>query len=60
MNTKNLSLWFAILLTILIPIFGMAIGVGVMLLLGLNQTDYGNLIVNLFFLAGIVTLVSLF
>jgi membrane protease YdiL (CAAX protease family) len=38
----------------------MAIGVGVMFLLGVNQTDDGNLIVNLFFLTGIVILVKLF
>jgi membrane protease YdiL (CAAX protease family) len=53
-------LWFETLLTILIPILGMAMGVGVMFLFGLSQTDYGNLIVNLFFLAGILTLVRLF
>jgi len=60
MNSKNLSLWFAILLTILIPVFGMATGVGVMLLLGLDRTNYGNLIVNLFFLVGVIVLVCVF
>jgi len=60
MKTGKRPLWFEILLTILIPVLGMASGVGVMVLLGLNQTGYGNLIVNLFFLAGVVVLVRLF
>ena len=60
MNTKNLSLWFAILLSTLIPILGMASGVSVIFLFELNQTAYGNLIVNLFFLAGVVVLARLF
>ena len=60
MSTGKHLLLFETLLTILIPILGMAMGVGAMYLFGLNQTDYGNLIVNLFFLAGVVTLVSLF
>jgi len=34
----------------------MTIGVGAMFLFGLNQTDSGNLIVNLFFLFGVVGL----
>lgn len=60
MNIGKRSLWLEILLTILVPILGMALGVGVMFLFGLNQTDYGNLIVNLFFLAGVIVLVNLF
>jgi len=60
MNTGKRPLWLEILLTILIPVLGMAPGVGVMILLGLDQTGYGNLIVNLFFLAGVVVLVRLF
>jgi len=60
MSSGKHLLWFEILLTILIPILSMAIGVGVMFLLGVNQTDDGNLIVNLFFLTGIVILVKLF
>ena len=60
MNTKKNLLWFEILLSILTPVFGMALGVGVMFLLGLNGTDYGNLIVNLFFLFGVIVLIRLF
>ena len=60
MSSGKHLLLFEILLTILIPILSMAIGVGVMFLFGLNQTDCGNLIVNLFFLTGIVILVKLF
>jgi len=60
MNTGKRPLWLEILLTILIPVLGMALGVGVMILLGLNQTDYGNLIVNLSFLMGVIVLVRLF
>jgi membrane protease YdiL (CAAX protease family) len=59
-NTKKHSLRFEILLLILIPVFGMALGVGTIFLLGLKGTDYGNLIVNLFFLGSITTLVRLF
>lgn len=60
MTTKKPSLWFSILLTIIIPMLGMAVGIGVMFLLGWNQTNYGNLIVNLFFLCGVVVLVRSF
>lgn len=60
MNTGNRPLWLEILLTIIIPILGMALGVGLMILFGLNQTAYGNLVVNLFFLAGVLALVHLF
>ncbi|MGB7876322.1 MAG: CPBP family intramembrane glutamic endopeptidase [Anaerolineales bacterium] len=60
MSTKKHSLWFEILLSILIPVLGMAIGVGVMQLLGVAQTDYGNLIVNLFFLIGVIVLVRIY
>ena len=50
MNTKKRSLWLELILVILTPVIGMALGVGVNFLLGLNQTDYSNLIINLFFL----------
>ena len=60
MNTKKYLLWLEILLSILIPIFGMALGMGVMYLLGLNGTDQGNLVVNLFFLIGVIVLILLF
>ena len=45
---------------IIIPIFGMVLGVGTMFLLNLNETDYGNLIVNLFFLVSVIVLIRLF
>lgn len=60
MNTGKHSLWLEMLLMILIPTLGMALGTGVMFLLGLNGTDYANLIVNLFFLIGVGVLVRLF
>ena len=52
--------WFNYLLAFLIPILGMALGVGATFLFGLNQTDYGNLIVNLFLLIGVIVLIRLF
>ena len=60
MNIGKRPLWLEILLTVFIPIFGMALGVGVMFLLRLNQTDYGDLIVNLFLLMGVIALARLF
>ena len=60
MNTEKRPLWLGILLILLIPILGMGMGVGVMFLLGLNGTDYGNLIINLFFLIGVIVLIRLF
>ena len=60
MNTEKRPLWLGILLILLIPILGMALGVGVMFLLGLNGTDYGNLVINLFFLIGVIVLIRLF
>ena len=49
------SLWLDLLLIILMPIVGMALGVGARFLFGINQTDYGsNLVVNLFFLAACI------
>lgn len=60
MNTGRRPVWLEIFLMIIIPILGMVLGVGVMFLLGLNGTDYGNLIVNLFFLIGVVALMRLF
>ena len=60
MNTKQKPNWLNYLLVFLLPILGMALGVGVMFLLGLNGTNYGNLIVNLFFLIGVIVLIYLF
>jgi len=48
------------LMVFLLPILGMALGVVTMFLLNLNQSDLGNLIVNLFFLVSVVVLVRLF
>jgi len=44
----------------LLPILGMALGVEAMFLLNLNGTDYRDLIVNLFFLIGVIVLIRLF
>ena len=60
MNVANRPLRLQLLLIILIPIIGMALGVGATFLFGLNQTDYSNLIVNLFFLLACIVLVRLF
>ena len=60
MNTTKKSIWQEMLQTIIIPIFGMALGVGTMFLLNLNETVYGNLIVNLFFLVSVIVLIRLF
>jgi membrane protease YdiL (CAAX protease family) len=60
MDTGKRPLWIEILLMLLAPILGMALGVGVMFLLDLNGTDYGNLIVNLFFLISVIVLIRLF
>ena len=48
------------LMVFLLPILGMALGVGTMFLLNLNQSDYGSLIINLFFLVSVVVLIRLF
>lgn len=53
-------LWLDILLLVLIPIIGLAIGVGVTIMLNINQAAYGNLIVNLFFLGACLGAFRLF
>jgi membrane protease YdiL (CAAX protease family) len=60
MNTKQRPNWLNYMLVFLLPIIGMALGVGVMFLFGLNGTDFGNLIVNLFFLIGVIVLIRIF
>jgi len=60
MNAKQRPDWLNYVVVLLTPIIGMALGVGVMFLLGLNQTDFGDLIVNLFFLVSVIVLVYLF
>lgn len=59
-NTTKKSIWQEMLQTIIIPIFGMALGTGIMFLLNLSETDYGDLIVNLFFLVSLIVLIRLF
>ncbi|MCL4835711.1 MAG: CPBP family intramembrane metalloprotease [Caldilineaceae bacterium] len=53
-------LWLELLAMVLIPIVGMALGVGAMLLLNLGQADYGALVVNLSFLAAAIGLWRVF
>ena len=60
MKTEKRPLWLEIFLMIIIPILGMALGVGTMFLLNLNGTDYGDLVVNLFFLIGVIVLIRIF
>jgi len=53
--------WLDISLLILIPIMGMALGVGIAVLLNINQANYSStLIVNLFFLAACIGLLRVF
>jgi len=60
MNISQRPIWLDYLLVLLVPILGMALGAGSIFLLGLNGTDYGNLIVNLFYLIGVIILIRLF
>lgn len=60
MNAVKRPLWQEFLLVLLTPIMGMAAGVGITFLLHLNQTDYGNLVVNLFLLLACVVLIRIF
>ena len=60
MKPEKRQVWLEMLLMIIIPIFGIALGVGTMSLLGLNGTDYRNLIVNLFFLICVIVLIRFF
>jgi len=59
MNIDKRPPWIGILIMLIVPILGMVLGVGVMFLLSLNGTDYGNLIVNLFYLIGVIVLIRL-
>jgi len=48
-------LWLDLLLIVLVPIVGMALGIGATFLFGINQAGYGsNIVVNLFFLAACI------
>jgi membrane protease YdiL (CAAX protease family) len=52
-------LWLNTLIILLVPLVGMAAGVALTLLFDLDQT-FSNLTINLFFLAAIIGLISLF
>jgi len=60
MRIVKRPLWIEFVMLLLIPIIGMALGVGVMFLFSMNQTDYGNLTVNLFFLLSCIVLIRIF
>jgi len=60
MNNGKRSFWLDLLLVILMPVVGMASGVGITVAFGLNKTAYSNLIVNLFLLAAGIALVRIF
>jgi len=60
MNTLKRPLWLELLLIFLIPIIGMALGVAATIVLHLDQTDYGNLIINLFLLAACIVQIRAF
>ena len=60
MNTNKRPIWLEYLLIFLIPILGMAMGVGTTFLFGISQTDYSNLVVNLFLLISGVFLLRFF
>ena len=49
-----------LLLIIILPIIGLALGVAITVALNINQTDYGNLVVNLFYLLACFGLIAIF
>lgn len=60
MNTLKRLSWLELLLIFLIPIIGMALGVAVTIVLHLDQTDYDNLIINLFLLTACIVQIRAF
>jgi membrane protease YdiL (CAAX protease family) len=60
MNIGKRPFWLELFLMILVPVVGMALGVGITITFSLNQTDYSNLIVNLFLFAAGILLVRIF
>lgn len=54
------SLWLNLLLLLLLPIVGMALGVGITGLLNIDQQQTGSLIINLFLLAACLGLIYVF
>lgn len=59
-QNKEPKLWVRILFLFLIPIAGMALGVATTLILRIDQTKYGDLVINLFFLVFCLGLLSVF
>jgi hypothetical protein len=57
-NIKRMH-WFSFLLILLVPITGVALGVTASIQLGIDQTGYSNLVINLFFLAGCLSLIPI-
>lgn len=60
MATAKRASWLEYLLIFLIPVVGMALGVATTFLLYIDQTDYSNLVVNLFFLIACIVLLRIF
>ena len=56
MTDDKRPFWINLALVLLIPIVGMVLGIGIIVILDVAQTAHGNLIVNLFFLAACVGL----
>jgi len=59
-QNKEPKFWGRILLLFLFPIAGMALGVATTMLLKIDQTKYGDLVINLFFLAACLGLLPVF
>lgn len=59
-QNKEPKLWVKILLLLLLPVTGMALGVATTLLLKIDQTKYSDLVINLFFLAACLGLLPIF
>ena len=60
MDIVKRSLWLQLLMVFLVPVVGMALGIVAIIILQIDQTDYGNLTVNLFFLIGVIVLIFVF
>ena len=60
MKANKRSAWLEYILIFLLPVLGMALGFGITFLLGINQSDYSNLTINIFFLIAGVLLMRIF
>ena len=60
MNNGKPPSWPELFLVIVTPVIGMAMGIGITIVFGLNQTNINNLIVNLFFLLACIVLIRIF